>query len=93
MNSVPIPIKSKVLNDLLKKARRRSIILEAADGQRFVLASLNDWEGFDVGKSQDFSSEVAHTGANDELMGVLASRSKSTGRTSLADVKKKLGAK
>jgi len=93
MNTLPVPIDSKALNDLLKKARRHSVILEAADGQRFVLASLEEWEGFNVGNSRDFGKEAARTTSNEKLMGALSSRRKSAKRTSLTDVKKQLGIK
>ena len=74
-----------VLNDRVRSrwGRRRSVMLEAANGQRFVLASLTDWEGFDIGNSKDFGKEAARTGANQKLMNTLAARRKSAKRTAL----------
>ena len=93
MRTIPVSASSRTLNELLQKARRRSVILETANGQRFVLASLNAWEGFDVGNSKDFGKEAARTIANDKLMKALVSRQKSAKRTSLSDVKEQLGIK
>ena len=93
MRTITIPIRAKGINDLLKKARRRSIVLETADGQRYVLTALSNWEGFDVGNSEDFGEEVKRTVENKRLMKFLAERRKSTkGRSkSLEAVEKELG--
>jgi hypothetical protein len=53
-------VRAKVLNELLKKARRRTIILNSADGQCFTRTFVHDWEGFDVGGGGDFAIEVRH---------------------------------
>jgi PHD/YefM family antitoxin component YafN of YafNO toxin-antitoxin module len=50
MRTISVPGRSKMLNELLKKARHTSLILESTDGHRFVLASLEEWEGFKVGE-------------------------------------------
>lgn len=50
MRTIPVPARARTLNELLKKARHKSLILESNDGHRFVLASLEDWEGFEVGE-------------------------------------------
>ena len=50
MRTIPVPARARALNELLKKARRKSLILESTDGHRFVLASLEEWEGFEVGE-------------------------------------------
>ena len=74
MKAILISPRAKTLNELLKKARRGTIILESADGQRFALTSIDDWEGFDVGSGQGFAHEVERTGQNKKLMKSLAAR-------------------
>jgi hypothetical protein len=67
------------------------LILRAVDGQRFVLTSIEDWQGFDVGTEHDSAREVKLTGRNRELMKFLAER-RSHGKTiPLAIVKEQLG--
>ncbi|MEW5939857.1 MAG: hypothetical protein ACOYZ8_00780 [Chloroflexota bacterium] len=96
MKATFIPPQEKTLNALLQKARRRNVILEGADGQRYVLAAISDWQGFDVGDSDDFAEEVKRTAQNKELMKLLAERRKrSQGKPtySAAEVRKRLGLK
>ena len=93
MKTITIPTRAKAISDLLKKARRRSVVLEAADGQRYVLTAVSNWEGFDVGNSDDFGEEVKRTVRNKRLMKFLADRrktSKGKGK-SLEEVEKELG--
>ncbi|MBM4033456.1 MAG: hypothetical protein FJ291_16965 [Planctomycetes bacterium] len=85
MKTIAIPSTARRLNDLFKKARRKSLILKSHEGDRFVLAPLDDWEVFEVG---DDITE------NKELMRFLAERKRNArnGRTySLAEVKAELG--
>ena len=93
MKTIAIPIRAKAINDLLKKARRRSVVLEAADGRRYVLTAVGDWEGFDVGNSEDFGEEVKRTVENKPLMKFLSERRKTVkGKTkSLEEVERELG--
>jgi hypothetical protein len=93
MKTIAVSTRAKTLNELLKKARRGTIILESADGQRFALTSINNWEGFDVGSSKGFADEVQRTVKNKKLMKSLANRRKSGKSESipLAEVKKQLG--
>jgi len=42
MTTTPIPACPESLNDLLKKARRKTLILEVADRAKFVLAPVVD---------------------------------------------------
>ena len=93
MKTIAVSARAKTLNELLKKARRGTIILESADGQRFALTSVNNWEGFDVGSSNDFAHEVERTGKNKGLMKSLAARRKSVKVEGipLVEVKKQLG--
>ena len=93
MKTITIPTRAKAINDLLKKARRRSIVLETADGKRYVLTAVSNWEGFDVGNSEDFGEEVKRTVQNKRLMKFLVERRKtSKGKSkSLEEVEKELG--
>lgn len=94
MKPVTVSSRAKILNDLLRKARRQNVILEAADGERFVLASIAQWEGFEVGQSRDFGGEVKHTARNKKLTKLMSERrakDKGQPRLSLADVRKQLG--
>jgi hypothetical protein len=96
MKPVTVPSGAKVLNSLLRKARRRNVIIESADGERFVLASISDWQGFDVGTSDDFAVEVGRTARNKKLAKLMATRrakDKGKSRRSLEQVRKELGLK
>lgn len=84
MKPITVPARAKILNDLLKKARRKEVILQTADGHRFVLASLEGWEGFEVGKDDDITT-------NKKLLKSLVNR-RSGGKTmALEEVKARLG--
>lgn len=91
MNIISVPAEESKLNALLESARENSLILETADGQRFVLMSLQNWIGFDVGNTDDFAEEVRQTGQNKELMEFLVKRRQNAERISLADVKAEIG--
>lgn len=80
-----------MLNDLLKNAGRAGLILQSADGHRFVLASIEDWQGYDVGVGNDFAGEVKRTIRNKTLMKALAARRGNGKRIPLAKVKAELG--
>ena len=93
MKAIVVPTRARGINDLLKKARRRSIILESADGERYVLTSVHNWEGFEVGNDTDFGEEVKRTGQNKRLIKFLAERRKHAdgSHKSLQDIKQELG--
>ena len=93
MKAIVAPTRARGINDLLKKARRRSIILESADGERYVLTSVHNWEGFEVGNDTDFGKEVKRTGQNKRLIKFLAERRKHTdgSHKSLEDIEQELG--
>ena len=91
MKTVMVSARSRTLNDLLKKAQRTGLILQSADGQRFVLTSVEQWEGFDVGADGDFAREVKKTARNKKLMKFLAGRRSNGKRIPLANVKEELG--
>jgi len=84
MRAITIPTRAKALNDLLRKARHKEVVLESADGERFVLASIQGWEGFEVGADDDITK-------NRKLMSHLASRRSGGKRIPLAEVKAQLG--
>lgn len=94
MKPVTISPRSKMMNGLFKKARRRIVILESADGARYVLAPLEAWEGFDVGRSDDFAVEVKRTAKNKRLARLMAERQekdKHTPRVSIEELRSELG--
>ncbi len=57
MKVVTVSAEQKFLFDLLMKAQEEGLILQTTDGQQFVLLSLEDWQGFDVGDSDDLSKK------------------------------------
>jgi hypothetical protein len=91
MRMVTVPTEQKFLSDLLMEIQEEGLILQTADGQQFVLLSLEGWRGFDVGDSDDFEHEVKATAANKALMTFLAERRSSEKRIPMADVKRQLG--
>jgi hypothetical protein len=93
MKTITVPARSRALNDLLKKAGRTGLILQSADGHRFVLASIEGWQGYDVGTADDFADEVKRTVRNKKLMRALAGRRRNGKRIPLATIKEELGLK
>ena len=93
MKTIAVPSHARTLNELFKKARRRSLILESAIGERFVLAPIHNWEAFDVGDSDDFAVEVKHTARNKKLIKLMAERKKNDNgkRYSLEEIKQEFG--
>ena len=91
MKTVAVPTRARTLNVLLKQAQGSGLILQSADGQRFVLASIEKWAGFDVGEGDDFAREVKRSARNKGLMKLLAGR-RSYGKTiPLKKAKERLG--
>jgi hypothetical protein len=91
MRVVTVPEEQKFLIELLENVRDEGVILKTTNGKQFVLLVLEDWQGFDVGDSDDFEQEVKATSENQALMAFLAERRSQGKRISLADVKKQLG--
>ena len=91
MRIVSVSTEEKYLFDLLTNAQQEELILQTTDGRQFVLVSLDDWRGFDVGDGDDFEQEVKATTANQALMTFLAARRSRGKRIPLANVKKQLG--
>lgn len=93
MKPIAISARNKAPNNLLRMARNRAIALESADGHRYALTLVDNWEGFDVGTDKDFAKEVERTARNKPLMKLLASRKKNAvgKRVALDEVKKQLG--
>lgn len=88
---ITVPVEDNKLNELLKQAQQSGLILETANGQRFMLVSLEEWAGFEVGEEEDFEREVELTGQNQELMEFLGKRRSQGKRIPLAQVKEQLG--
>ena len=91
MTVVTIPKQEKFLLDLFMKIPDEGLILQTIDGQSFMLSSLEGWQSFNVGPSDDFEQEVRATSENQELATFLAQRRSDEGRVSLEDVKSELG--
>lgn len=94
MNTITVSPQSKALNDLLKKARRRNVMLESSDGEHFVLARVTNLQAFDVGSSDDFNEEIKMTRKNKRLMKFLderAAQAKDAKKRPLAEVRRRLG--
>jgi hypothetical protein len=54
MKVVTVPAEQEFLFDLLMEVEEEGLILQTTGGQQFILLSLKDWQGFDVGDSDDF---------------------------------------
>ncbi|MCB0211657.1 MAG: hypothetical protein KDJ52_20130 [Anaerolineae bacterium] len=91
MKVVTVPVEQKYLFELLIEAQEEGLILQTTDGQQFVLLSLEEWHGFEVGDSENFEQEVKATSENKALLAFLADRQGNGKRVSMADVKKQLG--
>ena len=83
MKTVTVSSRSRFLNELLGQASVEEIVLESSDGQRFVLAPLGNWEGFEIGKDGDIVKNKA-------LMDLLSKRRTSSKRMSLEAVEDEL---
>ena len=82
MRTIAIPSTARRLNDLFKKARRKSLILKSHEGDCFVLAPFDGWEAFEVG--EDFTQ-------NKKLMKFLTERRSGGKRIPLEEVEAELG--
>ena len=85
MRTIVIPPTARRMNDLFRKARRKSLLLKSHEGDLFVLSPLEGWQAFEVG--EDITE-------NEELMHFLAERKRNAkrGRTyTLDEVKAELG--
>lgn len=91
MKVVTVPTEQEFLFDLLMKVEEEGLILQTNNGQQFVLLSLVDWQGFDVGDSDDFEEEVRATSENKALMAFLTERKSDGERVPMKDVKELLG--
>ena len=84
MKTTRVSPRAKTLNDLLNKARRRAVILETVGGERFVLASIEGWEGYELPKDGDMTK-------NRSLIKQLESRRSGGKSIPLAELKQELG--
>ncbi len=69
-----------------KKSRCKTLTLEAADSEKFVLAPVAGWEGFELDESADITK-------NKRLITRLEARKSDRPKMSLAAVKAELGLK
>ena len=80
MKTVTIPAKAKAINKLLDQARAEDLLVKAADGSEYILASIDE-----------FDLEVARTRRNKKLMALLDKRARQTETMPLAQVERHLG--
>jgi acetyl-CoA carboxylase carboxyltransferase component len=59
--------------------------------EQIIVFSLADWQGFDVGESDDFEQEVQQTAQNTQLLAFLAERKNAGKRVPIAHIQKLLG--
>lgn len=91
MKTVTVSPRAKTLHSLLRKARRKGLILESPEGERFALTPIGDWVGFEVGESDDFAEEVKKTTQNKKLMKFLTKRRSHGKRIPIEKVREQLG--
>ncbi len=91
MKVITVSPEETFLHHLLTIISDDGLILQTTEGQRFMVSSLEGWEGFDVGDGDDFEQEVEVTGQNRELMALLAKRQSHGSRIPLDKVKEELG--
>ncbi len=91
MNVITVPTEDTFFSHLLTIGVDDGVILQTTDGHRFMLWSLENWEGFDIGEHEDFGQEVEATVRNTELMTVLAERRSDGKRIPLETLKEELG--
>jgi hypothetical protein len=94
VTTIAVSAKSKTLNELLKKAKRRDLILQSPDGEKFLLSRIKGARSFYVGSSNDFAQEVETTRKNKRLMKFLDERravAKTKKGTPLEKVRRELG--
>lgn len=84
MKTTRVSARAKSVNDLLARARRQALILESANGDRFVLASIEGWQAYTLDKGEDVTK-------NKRLMKHLKDRRSANEAISLADLKTELG--
>nr|VFK79612.1 MAG: hypothetical protein BECKSD772D_GA0070982_10575 [Candidatus Kentron sp. SD] len=84
MKSIAVSRQTDLLNDVLKQAALEEVLLEVADGRRFILASVEKWKGFQLGEDDDITE-------NQDLMTHLSERRGGGKRIPLSDVREMLG--
>ena len=82
MKTIAVSKSAKSINELLKRARRESVIVRSADGTEFILAEIDD-----------FNREIELTRQNKKLMKFLERRARQTKTIPLDEVKVQLGIK
>lgn len=80
MKTVNIPAQAKTVTSLLRKAQKGRLILRSPEGQKFILAEIDD-----------FSRKIELTRRNKALMKFLDARGKQTKTLGSAEMRKQLG--
>jgi hypothetical protein len=80
MKTIAVSKRSTTIMELLQKASREDLILRTPEGNEFILAEIDDFEG-----------EIRLTRKNKRLMKLLDARGRQTPTMSLAQAKARLG--
>lgn len=80
MKTITLPEPSAELKALLEEAREEDVIVRLADGRKFLLSAVDD-----------FDHEIARTRQHEKLMALLDERGKQPQTISLDEVKRQLG--
>lgn len=94
MKTVTVSSRSKALNEILKLAQKADLIVQSADGTRFLLTRVDDAQTFYIGSDDDFDAEIAAARKNKKFMKFLDERTKksrNSKRTSIEKVREQLG--
>ena len=79
MKTIDLAREQHTLTELLKLAKRDSILIRSATGEDFLLEPADD-----------FDREVGMLGQSERFLSFLQERSKETGGRSLAELRKKI---
>jgi methionyl-tRNA formyltransferase len=80
MKEVVVPPRERKINALLSSAREEDLLLRTADGSKFLLTAVDD-----------FDQEIVRTRQNQKLMALLEERRKETERIPWEQAKRELG--
>jgi len=80
MKTVDLGATNPPLHEVLKLAESENLIVRTSDGREFVVAEIDD-----------FDREVSLVRQNDELMRLLAERSREENSVSAGDARRQLG--
>jgi len=80
MKTITVPPQAAEVNALLEQARQEDILVRTADGTRYMVTAVDD-----------FDEEIVRTRRNAKLMALLDDRAKQAKTIPLDEVKRQLG--